>query len=280
VASDADGDVEQGEGVMGQLNQFGSWATAMGSKVSESARSIDFNEQTKGIQSQVSKGFGQVAAGATQATGALTEKGKEARAMAKDIGSKGQEQLSKAKQASAEKAKMAKDKAAQAASGAKGALSSAGSSLSGLTALTMSPMKLAQFGGVFFLGVLLITMSFTFLPVFVIAPQKFALLFAFGSMTMMGSLTMLKGPAAFLAAVTARSQLPFTALYVVGLVGTLVATIVMKSFILTAIFGLTQVSGLLYFLASFVPGGKAALNACQSCCSKTARMIAGQVMGS
>merc|ERR1719469_913599 len=126
-----------------------------------------------------------------------------AQQLAKDAGSKGQEHLKKGQQLASEKAKVAKEKAAQpaskAASGAKGALNSASSGISSLGALAMSPAKLAQFAGVFILGLMLITMSFSFLPVFIIAPQKFALLFAFGSMTMMGSLTILKGPAGFLA---------------------------------------------------------------------------------
>lgn len=99
--------------------------------------------------------------------------------------------------------------------------------------------------------------SFSFLPVMVIAPQKFALLFAFGSMTMLGSFTLLMGPKAFLQGMARKEQLPFSVAYSVGLIGTLVATLILRSFLLTGICGLLQAVGLLYFVASYVPGGKA-----------------------
>lgn len=275
-------DVERAEN---PLSNLGTWAKALGTKVSkeatkvgEKAKSLDLSEQTKGLQHQVSKGFKNVSEGASSAGAAFSETGKAAQQRAKELGSKSKEQLDKAKAASAETAKMAKDKATSAAAGAKGALSQAGQSLSGLTALTMSPSKLAQFAGVFLLGMFLISTSFSFLPVFIIAPQKFALLFAFGSMTMLGSLTILKGPQAFFTAIIQRPQLPFTVAYAIGLVGTLVSTILLKSFVLTAIFGVLQALALLYFMASFVPGGQRILNFCGKCCSKSARAVGGRLM--
>merc|ERR1711920_939344 len=116
-------------------------------------------------------------------------------------------------------------------------------------------------------------MSFSFLPMLPIAPQKFSLLFAFGSMTLMGSFALLKGPTSFLSGLMQREKLPFSAAYAIGLVGTLVATIVMRSFILTAVFGLVQAVALLYFLASYVPGGQALLNFCGRLGSRVARKV-------
>lgn len=77
---------------------------------------------------------------------------------------------------------------------------------------------------------------------------------------MLSSFAVLKGPKAFLGILIERSKLPWSSAYVVGLVGTLVSTIILKSYLLTAFFGLLQVIALLYFLASFVPGGKTFLN--------------------
>merc|ERR1712217_732579 len=156
---------------------------------------------------------------------------------------------------------------------AKGALANAGSSMSGLGALAMSPTKLAQFGGLFFLGFFLLSLSFSFLPILVIAPQKFALLFALGSMTILGSVSVLKGPQAFVMQLMQRDKLLFSISYVVGLVGTLVATLVMRSYLLTAFFGVLQAVALLYFLASYVPGGKAALNFISPGCSRITKSV-------
>merc|ERR1719174_3043183 len=125
---------------------------------------------------------------------------------------------------------------------------------------------------------MLISLSFTFIPVLVISPQKFALLFAFGSIVIMGSLAFLKGPKALATQLIQRDKLPFSGAYVVGLVGTLVATIVLRSFILTAVFGLLQAVALLYFVASYVPGGQMVLNMCGKCCGKGARAIGGRLI--
>uniref|UniRef100_A0A7S2MY55 Vesicle transport protein n=1 Tax=Alexandrium andersonii TaxID=327968 RepID=A0A7S2MY55_9DINO len=99
------------------------------------------------------------------------------------------------------------------------------------------------------------------------------MLFAFGSMTLLSSFAILKGPQAFGESLIQREKLPFSGAYVVGLVGTLVATIVMRSYILTAVFGLIQAVALLYFLASYVPGGQALLNFCGRCSGRAARAV-------
>merc|ERR1712032_1232220 len=124
----------------------------------------------------------------------------------------------------------------------------------------MSPVKLAQFAGIFMVGMILISLSFSFLPMLPIAPQKFALLFSLGSMTVLGSVAFLKGPRSFAGVVLQKDKLIFTGLYGVGLLGTLWATLIARSYLFTAIFALSQTTGLAYFLASFVPGGRMVLN--------------------
>merc|ERR1711904_373508 len=124
------------------------------------------------------------------------------------------EHLKAARSKGAEKAKAAAGKA-------KASLKSAKSSVAGLAALSLSPAKLAQFGGVFFLGVFLISMSFSFLPIIMISPQKFALLFALGSTTLLSSFAILKGPMAFAQSLAEREKLPFSGAYLLGLIGTL-----------------------------------------------------------
>jgi len=79
-------------------------------------------------------------------------------------------------------------------------------------------------------------------------------------MTMLGSVAHLKGPAAFAQIAMQRDKLPFSGSYVVGLFGTLWATLIARSYLFTSIFAFMQAFGLLYFMASFIPGGKAILN--------------------
>jgi len=243
----------------------------------ERAKTLEWGEQAKGFQDQISQGLGRVSDGASQASTALSEKGKKAGQMAKELQSKSQKKLSEAKAQAAAKAQVAKEKAAAAAGSVKAAaVAGAGkvsSGISGLSALALSPAKLAQFGGVFFVGVFLLSMSFSFLPMLPVAPQKFALLFAFGSMTLLSSFAILKGPAAFAESLMQREKLPFSVAYLVGLVGTLAATILLKSYLLTAVFGLVQAVALLYFLASYVPGGQALLGFCGRLGGRAARTV-------
>jgi len=278
-------DVEKGEGGQFDFSVVGNWAKTAAknvqrsaSNVANGAKSLEIGEQANVWRSQVSTGFGQIAENASSASAGLSEKAKLVQGSLKDAQSKGVAKFSDAKTMAAARAEEAKRLAAKGASGAKGALSSAGQSLQGLAALTTSPAKLAQFGGVFFVGIFLITMSFSFLPMLVISPQKFALLFAFGSMTLLSSFAILKGPQAFLTSLIARDKLPFSGAYVIGLVGTLVATIGMRSFILTAVFGIIQAFALLYFLASYVPGGQVLMSMCGKCCSKGARAVSGRLI--
>jgi len=278
-------DIERGEA---SEPSWSSWAKSAANRaraqvaeaanqVTEKAKTVEFGD---GIHKEVSRGFSSVAKGASQAGSKLSEKGKAAAAAAGDLKGKGTEALKDAKAKGVENAKKAKEQAAKAAGAAKGIALKAGSNIQGLSALAMSPAKLAQFGGIFFVGIFLISSSLSFLPVLVIAPQKFALLFAFGSMTLLSSFAVLKGPKSFANSLIERKKLPFSVAYAVGLVGTLVATIIMRSFLLTAIFGVMQAVALLYFLASFVPGGQAILNLCGKCCKKSARAVGGKFMRS
>jgi len=173
---------------------------------------------------------------------------------------KGLESAAKAGAGMSDAAKAAQAKAALAASSAKDGLAKAGSGLGGIGALALSPVKLAQFAGLFMLGFMLVSLSLSFLPLLPINPAKFALLFALGSVTMLGSVAWLRGPQAFAGVALQREKLPFSAAYGVGLVGTFWATLVARSYLFTAVFASLQAVGLMYFLASFVPGGKSVLN--------------------
>jgi len=252
----------------------------------ERAKSLELGESAKRWQNEVAGNFigglGKLQDASASATAALSETGMAAQQKAKEFGNKSQEKIKEAHGKAAAKAQEAKETASNvagvacnAAGAAKGKLAKAGEGLQGLGALATSPAKLAQFAAIFVVGTMLISASLSFLPMLPISPQKFALLFAFGSMTMLSSFAVLKGPKNFAATMVQREKLPFSVGYVIGLVGTFVATIGMKSFVLTAVFGILQAFALLYFLASFVPGGTAVLNMCGRSCRRAAqRMVA------
>lgn len=238
------------------------------------AKGAELGRQAKSLQNELAKGLGRVTDSASQATSALSEKSKKAAADAKDkaktVTDKAGKAAGKAKEVAGKAAGSAKSVAATGA----GKLTSG---ISGLRAMVVSPSKLAQFGGVFLLGMFLVSMSLSYLPLLPVSPQKFALLFSFGSMTLLGSFAILQGLDGFTKGLLEREKLPFSASYATGLIGTLVATILMRSYLLTAVFGVLQAVALLYFLASYVPGGQALLKYCGKLCGKAASAIGRQV---
>lgn len=284
---------EGGEGISedvekGEVSQWSSWALGAAGKMKQQvaerakeaqqvaqhgleqakskskANAADWGEQAKDWSSEVGRTLGRASTGvlesATTAGAGLSEKAKVAQQKAKEVQEKSQAKLGDAKNIAAAKAKEAKDKAGGLAGAATDKLKAAGGSLGGMGALMASPGKLLQFGGIFLFGMFLLSMSFSFLPLLPVQPQKFALLFALGSITVLGSVAWLKGPVAFIGLIVQRDKLMFTVMYGVGLLGSLWATLIARSYIFTGVFGVMQAIGLLYFLASFLPGGQAVLN--------------------
>lgn len=316
VSSGEEADVEMGE----QEPRWAAWAKQAAKRVKqqaavaseglsqglEKAKSVDWAEQAKEVQLNVSRSLQQVTENATSATGllqervahgverakssdwgehaaalrsnasssfdavsaSLQERGQVAKEVARDYSGKSLHALTES-----DVLKSAKENASAAASTARGALSVASDRVSGVAALAMSPMKLVQFGGVFFLGLTFIMLSFNFLPVMLLAPQQFALLFTIGSVTMMSSFVVLKGVRGLASELLRRERLPFSCAYVIGLFGTLYSTMVLRSYILTTIFSLLQAVALLYFMASYLPGGRTALNMCFSAGARSARSL-------
>ncbi|KAL6766552.1 hypothetical protein ACKKBG_A36480 [Auxenochlorella protothecoides x Auxenochlorella symbiontica] len=105
-------------------------------------------------------------------------------------------------------------------------------------------------------GVLFLLASlFVFLPLIILSPSKFALTFSLGSGLILASLGALKGWRQMAGHMTAKERLPFTAAYLGSLVGTIYAAVVMHSYVFSIIFCVTQIITLLYYLASYFPGG-------------------------
>uniref|UniRef100_A0A1D2AH93 Vesicle transport protein n=1 Tax=Auxenochlorella protothecoides TaxID=3075 RepID=A0A1D2AH93_AUXPR len=105
-------------------------------------------------------------------------------------------------------------------------------------------------------GVMFLLASlFVFLPLIILSPSKFALTFSLGSGLILASLGALKGWRQMAGHMTAKERLPFTAAYLGSLVGTIYAAVVMHSYVFSIIFCVTQIITLLYYLASYFPGG-------------------------
>ncbi len=126
--------------------------------------------------------------------------------------------------------------------------------------LSSTRERFTTFAILAFLGIVCLVLAFSFLPIMILSPHKFALLFALGSILMIASFSFLRGHVAFWKHLMSVDRLPFTGSYLVSLVGTLYSSLVMGSYILTLVFSLIQVIALAYFLVSYIPGGTSALS--------------------
>lgn len=108
-------------------------------------------------------------------------------------------------------------------------------------------------GGLFFIFVAISI----YLPFIIISPTKFAAAFTLGSSLIMGSFFALKGPQAQLAYMLEKERLLFSIGYVGSIGGTLYASTVMHSYILSLVMCAIQVSALFFYVATNFPGGTA-----------------------
>jgi len=243
----------------------------------ERVKSVDWDEKKRGIREGLSNSFDTVSTSASSAIAVAQEHGQAGLERLQEHGQAGLEVTREYSRSSIESIQhsesftMAKDKVSAAAGAAKGAVTNAGERVSGLQALAVSPATWAQFALVFGAGNFFLMMSLVQLPLLLIAPYKFAMSFTIGSILMMSSFIIFSGPKAFLRSMTQREKLPFSGLYIIGLIGTLWATLFMRSYIATAIFAPVQAVALLYFVASYVPGGKKIVNACCGMCGRSVR---------
>ncbi|KAF9114573.1 hypothetical protein BGX27_010456 [Mortierella sp. AM989] len=94
---------------------------------------------------------------------------------------------------------------------------------------------------------------FVGLPLFVISPSKFATSFTLGSILMMSSFALLRGPTAHFKALITRERLPFTAAYLGSMIFTLYASLIANSFILTIIGTIVEILALVWYFTSYSP---------------------------
>lgn len=100
------------------------------------------------------------------------------------------------------------------------------------------------------------SLAFFFLPTAVLFPGKFALSFTLGSVLFMGSFAFLRGPRAHLAGMVSKDRLPFSLAYVTSLCLTIYSCIVAKSYLMTLGSAVFQIAALMWYGASFLPGGR------------------------
>lgn len=97
----------------------------------------------------------------------------------------------------------------------------------------LPPQRIVAFFGCLVLGATCLALASLYTPVLMLKARKFALLFTFGSLLILVSLSMLHGPAAYMQYMISKEKLPFTAAYGLTVVATLYTSMVMRSTVYT-----------------------------------------------
>jgi len=109
------------------------------------------------------------------------------------------------------------------------------------------------------LGTICFGLAITFLPMLLINPRKFSLLFTLGSVFTLSSFSFLWGPYSHMVHLFSKERLPFTLVYLTTLIATLYFAMGLQSAILTIPAAILQVIALLWFVISYIPGGQTGL---------------------
>ena len=108
-------------------------------------------------------------------------------------------------------------------------------------------------------GTICFGLAVSFLPLLIVNPRKFSLLFTLGSVFTLSSFSFLWGPYSHLVHLVSKERLPFTLVYFTTLIATLYFAMGLQSAILTPIAAVLQVIALLWFVISYIPGGQTGL---------------------
>lgn len=96
------------------------------------------------------------------------------------------------------------------------------------------------------MSVFLMFLASLYIPVIILKPRKFVLLFSMGSLFFIASFSLLWGVKNHMKHLFSTTRLPFTASYFFTLISTIFAAIWLKSLILTLIFAALQVISLVW----------------------------------
>ena len=113
-----------------------------------------------------------------------------------------------------------------------------------------------KFGIVFITGMVIVIISLFFLPLILISPKKFALLFALGTFVSLSSFIFYYGTVQFLELLFNKDRIWFTVVYLTGFFGCLFfPTFFGKNYFIILVFSGLEMISTLFFILTFLPGG-------------------------
>ncbi|XP_066928108.1 uncharacterized protein [Clytia hemisphaerica] len=123
------------------------------------------------------------------------------------------------------------------------------------------------------LGIFCFVLAGFYAPLIILKARKFVLLYTMGSLFTIGSFAVLWGPYNHMKHIFSYQRLPFTAAYFGTMIGTLYSALWWRSTVFTIIFAALQITALLWYIFSYIPGGTTGLKFFSklfaSACTKT-----------
>ena len=113
-----------------------------------------------------------------------------------------------------------------------------------------------KFGIIFVTGIIIIMISLFFLPLILISPKKFSLLFALGTFVTILSFIFYYGTLQFFELLFNKDRIWFTVAYLTGFFGCLFfPTFFGKNYFIILVFSGLEMISSLFFILTFLPGG-------------------------
>ncbi|RWS30720.1 protein transport protein SFT2-like protein, partial [Leptotrombidium deliense] len=109
------------------------------------------------------------------------------------------------------------------------------------------------------MGVTCFILASLFIPVLLLKARKFAILFTLGSVFILCSFSFLSGPWNHFKHLFSKERVLFTVCYLGTLISTLYVSLSLQSTALTVVFGLLQITALIWYVISYLPGGQTGL---------------------
>lgn len=119
--------------------------------------------------------------------------------------------------------------------------------------------RIIIFGACLAGAVLFFTLCIALLPVLALKPRKFAVLWSLGSLLFVISFGVLQGPLNFLLHLVSNERILFTITFFGSIILTLVASLSLRSTVLTLIFVILQMVAALWYVVSYFPMGSQSL---------------------
>uniref|UniRef100_G3MSJ4 Vesicle transport protein n=1 Tax=Amblyomma maculatum TaxID=34609 RepID=G3MSJ4_AMBMU len=119
--------------------------------------------------------------------------------------------------------------------------------------------RIVGFTGTLVMGCFCMFLAGMYIPVLVFKARKFALLYTLGSLFIISSFALLKGPMNHTRQLFSLKMLPFTTAYFGTTFATLYFALVVQSTLLTVVFTLCQCASIVWYVVSSIPGGETGL---------------------